>query len=43
MKKKQESLSPIEKMAIMIAAALPVATFALTLWDSKEVSSDVEI
>ena len=43
MKKKEKGLSTIEKVAIMVAAALPVATFILTLWNSKEVGSEVEI
>ncbi len=43
MKNKQERLSLIEKMAIMLAAALPFATFAFLALDSKEIGSDVEI
>lgn len=42
-KQKQKRLSLIEKIAIMIAAALPITTFVIILWDSQEVGSDVEI
>ncbi|MEX0621975.1 MAG: hypothetical protein WD187_03230 [Candidatus Woykebacteria bacterium] len=43
MEKKQERLSRIEKAAIMLAAALPIATFVFLAFDSEEVGPDVEI
>ena len=43
MKKRQEGLSLIEIVAIMLAASFPIATSVAIALDSKKVDSDEEI